>query len=179
MKNKYLLSLGCGVTYTLTGADASATFSPDSDQVMPHFLTSGAYNGQISLYGLSKIMITGARLTNNSVEVAGNAPLAAQLKIRLSKIVDGAESGDPFASFEMNMAKWGRWEKKNIVIVPDSSAATDANRACRFVLDDTSVFHVFDYNVQSDMVGQDVDPVLELEIEAEHVLDVTTGLVVA
>ena len=98
--------------------------------------------------------------------------------MRLSKIVEGSESGDPFAEFEMNIGKWNRWEKKNITITPDSGADTSLNRPCRLVLDTDSVFHVYDYNVGDDMKGQDVLPILELEIETDCILDALTGLAI-
>ena len=98
--------------------------------------------------------------------------------MRLSKVVGGSESGDPFAEFEMNIGKWNRWEKKNITITPDSGTDTSLNRPCRLVLDDESVFHVYDSNVSDDMKGQDVLPILELEIEADAILDASTGLAI-
>ena len=178
MANKYLLSLNTGASYELGGATPNANFSPASDQVMPCYLTSGAFAGVVALSGLSKIKITGARLSNANLAIEGNGAVAAALKMRLSKIVGGSESGDPFAEFEMNIGKWNRWEKKNITITPDSSADTSLNRPCRLVLDTESVFNVYDFNVQSDLVGQDIAPILELEIEADSILDATTGLAI-
>lgn len=178
MTNKYLLSLNTGASYELGGATPNANFSPASDQVMPCYLTSGAFAGVVALSGLTKIKITGARLSNANLAIEGNGAVAAALKMRLSKIVGGSESGDPFAEFEMNVGKWNRWEKKNITITPDSGADTSLNRPCRLVLDTESVFNVFDFNVGDDMVGQDVLPILELEIEADAILDASTGLAI-
>ena len=178
MANKYLLSLNTGASYELGGATPNANFSPASDQVMPCYLTSGAFAGIVALSGLSKIKITGARLSNANLAIEGNGAVAAALKMRLSKIVEGSESGDPFAEFEMNIGKWNRWEKKNITITPDSGADTSLNRPCRLVLDDESVFNVFDFNVGDDMKGQNVLPILELEIEADAILDPLTGLAI-
>lgn len=178
MTNKYLLSLATGAAYTLTGADADADFSPSADTVMDCYLTSGAFSGKVALSGLGKIKITGARLTNANLEINGNGAVAAALKMRLSKVVGGSESGDPFAEFEMNIGKWNRWEKKNIVITPDSGADTSLNRPCRLVLDDASTFYVYDFNVQSDLVGQDIAPIIELEIETDAILDASTGLAI-
>ena len=175
MTNKYLLSLNTEASYPLGGETPDANFSPASDQVMPCYLTSGAFAGIVALSGLSKIKITGARLTNSNLAIEGNGPVAAALKMRLSKIVGGSESGDPFAEFEMNIGKWNRWEKKNITITPDSGSDTGVNRACRLVLDDESVFHVYDYNVGDEMKGQNVNPILELEIETDCILDASTG----
>ena len=178
MTNKYLLSLNTEASYPLGGETPDANFSPASDQVMPCYLTSGAFAGIVALSGLSKIKITGARLTNSNLAIEGNGPVAAALKMRLSKIVGGSESGDPFAEFEMNIGKWNRWEKKNIVITPDSGSDTGVNRACRIVLDTDSVFHVYDFNVGDEMKGQNVNPILELEIETDCILDALTGLAI-
>ena len=178
MANKYLLSLNTGASYELGGATPNANFSPASDTVMPCYLTSGAFAGVVALSGLSKIKITGARLSNANLAIEGNGAVAAALKMRLSKVVGGSESGDPFAEFEMNIGKWNRWEKKNITITPDSSADTSLNRPCRLVLDTDSVFNVFDFNVGDDMKNQDVLPILELEIEADSILDASTGLAI-
>ena len=178
MTNKYLLSLNTGASYELGGETPNANFSPASDQVMPCYLTSGAFAGIVALSGLSKIKITGARLTNANLTIEGNGAVAAAFKMRLSKVSNGSEVGDPFAEFEMNIGKWNRWEKKNITITPDSGADTSLNRPCRLVLDDDSVFHVYDYNVGDDMKGQDVLPILELEIEADAILDASTGLAI-
>lgn len=178
MTNKYLLSLNTGASYELGGATPDADFSPASDQVMPCYLTSGAFAGIVALSGLSKIKITGARLSNANLAIEGNGAVAAALKMRLSKIVEGAESGDPFAEFEMNIGKWNRWEKKNITITPDSGADTSLNRPCRLVLDTDSVFHVYDYNISDDMKKQNVIPILELEIETDAILDASTGLAI-
>lgn len=178
MTNKYLLSLNTGASYELDGETPDASFSPTSDYVMPCYLTSGAFAGIVALSGLNKIKITGARLSNANLAIEGNGPVAAALKMRLSKIVEGSESGDPFAEFEVNIGKWNRWEKKNITITPDSGSDTGVNRACRLVLDDESVFHVYDYNISEDMKGQNVSPILELEIETDCILDASTGLAV-
>lgn len=178
MTNKYLLSLNTGASYELGGATPDANFSPASDQVMPCYLTSGAFAGIVALSGLSKIKITGARLSNANLTIEGNGAVAAALKMRLSKIVEGAESGDPFAEFEMNIGKWNRWEKKNITITPDSDADTSLNRPCSLVLDDESVFHVYDFNIDDGMKEQNVNPILELEIETDSILDASTGLAV-
>ena len=178
MTNKYLLSLNTGASYELDGATPNANFSPASDQVMPCYLTSGAFAGIVALSGLSKIKITGARLSNANLAIEGNGAVAAALKMRLSKIVEGSESGDPFAEFEMNIGKWNRWEKKNITITPDSDGDTSLNRPCRLVLDTESVFNVYDFNVGGDMKGRDVLPILELEIEADAILDASTGLAI-
>ena len=178
MTNKYLLSLNTGASYELGGETPDAYFSPASDQVMSCYLTSGAFANIVALSGLNKIKITGARLSNANLAIEGNGAVAAALKMRLSKVVGGTESGEPFAEFEMNIGKWNRWEKKNITITPDSGADTSLNRPCRLVLDDESVFHVYDFNVSDDIKGQDVNPILELEIETDAILDASTGLAV-
>lgn len=178
MTNKYLLSLNTGASYELGGATPDANFSPATDHVMPCYLTSGAFAGIVALSGLSKIKITGARLTNANLEINGNGAVAAALKMRLSKVSSGSEVGDPFAEFEMNIGKWNRWEKKNITITPDSGADTSLNRPCRLVLDAESVFNVYDFNVSDDMKGQNVLPILELEIETDSILDASTGLAI-
>lgn len=178
MTNKYLLSLNTGASYELGGATPDANFSPATDQVMPCYLTSGAFAGIVALSGLSKIKITGARLTNANLEINGNGAVAAALKMRLSKVSSGSEVGDPFAEFEMNIGKWNRWEKKNITITPDSGADTSLNRPCRLVLDAESVFNVYDFNVSDDMKGQNILPILELEIETDCILDASTGLAI-
>lgn len=178
MANKYLLSLNTGASYELDGETPNANFSPASDQVMASYLTSGAFADIVALSGQHKIKITGARLTNANLDVQGNGAVAAALKMRLSKIVGGSEIGDPFAEFEMNIGKWNRWEKKNITITPDSGSDTGINRACRLVLDTDSVFHVYDYNVSDNMKGQNVLPILELEIETDAILDASTGLAI-
>lgn len=178
MTNKYLLSLNTNASYPLGGETPDAHFSPASDQVMPCYLTSGAFTNIVALSRLSKIKITGARLSNANLTIEGNGPVAAALKMRLSKVSSGSEVGDPFAEFEMNIGKWNRWEKKNIVITPDSGSDTGVNRACRLVLDDESVFHVYDYNVGDEMKGKNVNPILELEIEADAILAASTGLAV-
>ena len=178
MTNKYLLSLNTGASYELDGETPDASFSPATDQVMPCYLTSGPFAGIVALSGLSKIKITGARLTNANLGINGNGAVAAALKMRLGKVSSGSEVGDPFAEFEMNIGKWNRWEKKNIVITPDSSADTSLNRPCRLVLDTDSVFHVYDFNVSDEMKGQNVNPIIELEIETDAILDASTGLAV-
>ena len=178
MANKYLLSLSTGASYELGGETPNANFSPASDYTMPCYLTSGAFAGIVALSGIHKIKITGARLTNANLTIEGNSAVAAALKMRLSKVSGGSEVGDPFAEFEMNIGKWNRWEKKNIVINPDSDADTSLNRPCSLVLDAESVFHVYDFNVGDDMKGQDVLPILELEIEADAILDASTGLAI-
>ena len=178
MTNKYLLSLNTGASYELDGETPNANFSPASDQVMPCYLTSGAFAGIVALSGINKIKITGARLTNVNLAVEGNGTVAAVLKMRLSKVSVGSEVGDPFAEFDMNIGKWNRWEKKNITLTPDSGSDTGINRACRLVLDDESVFHVYDFNVSDEMKEQNVNPILELEIETDSILDASTGLAI-
>ena len=73
MANKYLLSLNTGASYELGGETPNANFSPASDQVMASYLTSGAFAGIVALSGLSKIKITGARLTNANLKSTATA----------------------------------------------------------------------------------------------------------
>lgn len=178
MGKKYILTATTGISYELTGNAATATKYPAS-QTLVTFRDIGGTGKETKFCGLAPFRIVSARLRNDSLDISGYGNECAELDCTLGKVDGGAISeADTFAQFKLTFSKWGDWEKKDILVKPESDGDTTKNRPCRIALETTSTFFIYDFNVQSDMVGQNVIPVIDLEIETDCILDASTGLAI-
>lgn len=177
--NGFIVSIDTGVdSPALDGNTPNRSFSPSADSVSTMYASSANAANAVQFCGIAPLKIKRARLTNANLEIEGNGARAAKVVIAFCKIVEGAVSGDPFATVTLNFSKWNKWEDKDIVVDFASSADTAANRPCSPVIKTTSTFGVYDYNIQGDMVGQTVRPVIDMEVECGNLIDATTGLAI-
>lgn len=161
---KYILSINFGNDgkYTLTGGAADANFNPSADIEEDNIET--AVSGEVvKLSGANKYHISRARLVSTGAPglESGNG-IAASLDCA---VVDIANGGDPIATFKLDLNKWNEWEEKDIFISRDADS-----RLGQVVVKSSSTIYVHDFNVQTDYVGQDVLPTLELEIEGDFLV---------
>ena len=164
---KYTLSIPFDANgkYTLTGANSSASFSP-SDDIFPDNTETLVSGKTVSLSGDNKYHITRARLVSTGAPgLQSGSALAASLDLAVS---DGTNIVHPF---KLDMNKWNEWEEKNIFIPKE-----DYDRLNKIAILETSVLYVHDFNIQSDYVGEDVVPTLELEIEGDFLVASDTNV---
>lgn len=163
-------------TYTLTGADADAYLEIVTERKVNFYTDNVKFTGQVKVCGLNGFKVTGARISSKGLSVVGNNRISASLNFNLRKGDD--VSGDILASFEVPVVKWNEWEEKDIVVKQTDPETTALNDVATLFLTDATIFNIYDFNVQSDMVGQDVVPIIELEIECDKLLDASTGLAI-
>lgn len=163
---KYILSINFGNAgkYTLTGNSAAASFNPSAlvadDNV--ETLVSGKV---VKLSGANKYHITRARLVSTGAPgLETGSGVAASLNCAVAVVSGSSMEGDPIAEFKLDINRWNEWEAKDIFINHDED-----HREGQVVVKTTSTLYVHDYNVQTDYVGADVKPTLELEIEGDFV----------
>lgn len=176
---KHIFLASTGVDYEFTGADDSVTFSPTADVVLDGIDTFKTGKG-IVISGLHKFFIRRARLSSpKAVGLDAGAESAATVAFKLCKVVGGVITGGPYAEFTIAFSKWNEWEEKSVLVVPSGAADNTQYSACQLVIAMTgTTFNVDDFNIQSDYVGTDFTPAIELEIEDGVILDSVTGKVV-
>lgn len=174
---KFFLTACTGIQYTFDGNHADATKSPAS-QTLITFRDIGGTGKETKFNGLFPFRIVAARLRNDTLECeSSGGNYAGKFDCTLGKVDGGAISeADTFATFTLAFAKWNEWEKKDILVKPESDSDTAMNRPCRIALETTSYYGVYDFNIQDDMVGQVVNPCIDIEIECDNILDAFTGL---
>lgn len=176
---KHIFLASTGVDYEFTGADDSVTFSPTADVVLDGIDTFKTGKG-IVISGLHKFFIRRARISSpKAVGLDAGAETAATIVFKLCKIVEGVVSGDPYAEFTITFSKWNEWEEKSVIVEPINVSDGTEFRPCQFVIAETGTeFNVDDFNIQSDYVGTEFTPSVELEIIDGTILDSVTGEVV-
>ena len=163
---KYTLSIPFGANgkYTLTGANSSSSFSP-SDDIFPDNTETLVSGKTVSLSGDNKYHITRARLVSTGAPgLETGSGVAASLDCAVAVVSGSSIVGDPIAEFKLDINRWNEWEAKDIFINHDED-----HREGQVVVKTSSTLYVHDYNVQTDYVGADVKPTLELEIEGDFV----------
>lgn len=160
--SKYIFSMATGTSYTLTGNNKTASFSPPQDTVADVYQVNGSRSATVKFHGTARtINITRARLRNDGLAVVGHSALAAKVGLALYKVENGATVGNRTGSAILTFDKWGEWEDKNIPL----SLSAEAVENLGIIIGSSSVFNVYDFDVKDGLVGESVTPILDLEIE--------------
>lgn len=184
IQSKYVLRAVTDESYTLTGNDRNAIITKAADAVLETFdlnktlnaiKSDGFYFGNTLNIKRARVYLAGGQ----GMQPAADGTLAAYLALNITQLYDG--SGPKLARFFLNIPKYEEWFDVNAIIkpyesTPDPWTGTLADKhICRLMLESTSKFSFDDFNVQTDYVGQDVIPVIELEIETAGIIDLQGG----
>lgn len=173
------------VEFEFAGNDNEAFIVLSDTQVIDKWSDILRDKGLVRLSGKRPFRITKARLSLQGSEGLGaGGGLAAELLCSLNAV---GTDHNAIAEFSFNMARFGEWEDKDILIEPTGVDADwegfsgdefVKNRYCLFTIKENSTIYVNDFNIQEDFVGQTRKFILELEIEADMMLDGTSGVAV-
>lgn len=184
IQSKYVLRAVTGESYTLTGNDRNATITKAADEVLETFdltkilnanKSDGFYFGNTLNIKRARVYLAGGQ----GMQPAADGTLAAYLALNITQLYDG--SGPKLARFFLNIPKYEVWFDVNAIIKPYEgtpdpwTGIMPEKHICRLMLESTSKFSFDDFNVQADYVGQDIIPVIELEIETAGIIDLQGG----
>lgn len=173
------------VEFEFAGNDNEASLVLTDAQVIDKWADILRDKNLVRLSGKRPFRITKARLSLQGSEGLGaGGGIAAELLCTLNA---AGTDNNAIAEFSFNMARFGEWEDKDILIEPTGVDADwegfsgdefVKNRYCLFTIKENSTIYVNDFNIQEDFVGQTRKFILELEIEADMMLDGTSGVAV-
>lgn len=185
IQGRYLMRAVIPETYTLTGNDRNAVLTTAQDNVLDTYNFTKQYNFSIGdcFYFQNTINIKRARIYaagGEGIRAAADGTEAASLRFAVKQLYDG--SGPNLARYSLKFPEWGKWYDINIKINPfdanivDPWTGTLANKMpCRLAIEQTSKFSIDDFNIQNDYIGQNITPVLELEILTAGIMDMQNG----
>lgn len=166
----FRLSMSMPDSYELTGADREAKIQNDSTT---EALSIKAINkgGVEVVFPSVDVTIKAARLSDGGLGIVGGDRIAADMVLVFGTKLDTDALDDTIAEVPLTIGEWNRDECQALNTV--LKAATPIY----VFIKANSVINISDFNVQDDWVGQEITPILELEIETDHLLT-TDGEVV-
>jgi hypothetical protein len=149
--------------YELTGADREAKIKNNS--------TTGALSvkainkgGVEVVFPTADVTIKGARLSDGGLGLVAGERLAAELVLIFGTKLNTDALDETIVEVPLTIGEWNRDESQALNTV--LKAATPIY----IFIKANSIINISDFNVQDDWVGEEVTPVLELEIETDHLL---------
>ena len=181
---KYFISAPLLVSYELTDADRQANFkitqtAPGYDEKLdPICFNSPSLNGHVLFNVEADIKILRARIVPSGAFGVHASPQQIAGKFYLEAVVENTDDGsfDAFDAIALKFNDWGEWVESGALLKPYKRANThDNNRNATLVNLGAntlnSKFYVDDYNIQSAYKGENMYPVLEMEIETAGLWD--------
>ena len=155
------------LSYTLTGEarDASVTLSDNTVLTLKPMGKNGS-SATFKPSGItpvpSTITFVRARLVASGAQ--GLEPAVGEIAGTLALRFKGtAKNSEPF---KLGFVKWNEWEQQMVVT---ETGECDGGSIDLELLADGTVLTLDDYNVQEAYVGQDVEPMLEIEVECNGI----------
>lgn len=163
----YRLLAALPLSYTFTGEarDASVTLADNTRLTLVPMSKNGS-RATFKPSGMtpvpSSITFVRARL------IASGAPglepslnhLAGMFKLRFTY---GTKNSEPFV---LSFTKWNEWEQQMVSVV---TGECEGDSIRLELLASDSMITIDDYNVQEAYIGQDVEPILEVEVECNGI----------
>lgn len=165
------------IAYTLTGSggNTETEFASNATE-RAYICNKGAEpSTDVVIQPTRKFNIRKARLSAIPLPVEGNGTNGMACGFQIN-ITDYLES-TTFGSFNVSVSKWNEWEEKDIEV---SLSAEEDELGLRgfFQFASGGKAYIYDRNIQDDLVGETITPVLELVIEADVLIDSITGLAI-
>lgn len=179
---KYIISALITDTVTLgnTNIDVTKTLTADQHLTLTGVGCNVSSTGEIDLTANSDLRITAFKVRPFLPGVVASVETAATVTLKFATI-SGGVAGIELLGATVRASKLDEWTPTNLFISKEALQQTyDGTGAMRpFTLFLTSGnVHVMDLNVQSDFEGRDVRFAIDLEIEADAILDASTGLAI-
>lgn len=178
---KYIISGLITDTVTLGNSNISldTTFTADQHLALTGIGCNVSSTGEVNLTANSDLRIKAFRV-RPFLGAVSNAKVAATLELAFAYNNSGT-AGTTLLGGTVRASKLGEWTPTNLFVSKEAMQqvydGTGAARPFGLFLKSGTV-NIMDFNVQSDFEGQDVGFAIELEIEADVILDASTGLAV-
>ena len=165
--NTYRLVAALPLSYTFTGEarDASVTLADNAELTlypMGKNGTSATFKPSGMTPVPSNITFVRARLVASGAK--GLEPAVGQLAGILSLRFKGATKNSD--AFKLSFTKWNEWEQQMVSAV---TGECDGGSIGLELLASGTELTLDDYNLQEAYVGQDVEPILEIEVECDGI----------
>lgn len=166
----FRLSMSMPDSYELTGADREAKIKNNSttSALSIKALDRG---GTEVVFPSADMTIKAARLSDGGLGLVAGDRTAAKLVLVFGTADNSAQLDETVAEVPLAIGEWNRDECQSL------HAILKAATPVYIFIKANSIINISDFNVQDNWVGQDVTPMLELEIETDHLLS-TDGEVV-
>lgn len=154
-------------SYTFTGNARAATFGVTASSSLDFKVISNKAGGtSVKFLRKDPVRIVRARLTPSGAPgmQAGMGKLAATLQLAFT------DTSGSTPAFSLSLARWGEWEDKNISLTMGNGGPCELS-----IADTDTEFSCDDFNFPEAFIGQDVEPILELEVESDSIVDAATG----
>lgn len=165
------------IAYTLTGSGGNTEVAFASNATERAYICNkGAEpSTDVAIQPTRKFNIRKARLSATPLPVEGNGTSGMACGFTIN-ITDYLET-ETFGSFNISVSRWNEWEDKDIEV---SLSAEEDELGLRgfFNFASGGKAYIYDKNIQEDLVGEIVTPVLELVMEADVLVDSSTGLAI-
>ena len=182
VQGKYLLRFVVPETsYTFTNNARNAAFHPTAGDKMVDLraLNSSGTNTRVHFISAYKCTILRACIVPNGapgLQAGNNTPYAAATVKFIVGQDDGLGGIDAFTLVNLTFPNWGEWIEINKTFNPFEANLDPLPQLCDLFIrgGSDSMFYCDDFNLQADFVGQDVTPIIELEIDTAGLYDTDT-----
>jgi hypothetical protein len=156
--------------YTLTGAhrDAKIQYNSTTGALSVKAINKG---GVEVVFPSPDVAIKGVRLSDGGLGLVAGERLAAELVLIFGTKLNTDAIDETIVEVPLAIGEWNRDESQAL------NAVLKATTPIYVFIKADSIINISDFNVQDDWVGQEITPILELEIETDHLLT-TDGEVV-
>lgn len=163
----YRLTAALPLSYTFTGEarDASATLADNAELtlvLMGKNVSTATFKPSGITPVPSNITFVRARLIASGAQ--GLEPAVGEIAGKLALRFKGATKNS--APFTLAFTKWNEWEQQTVSAV---TGECDGDSIGLELLASGTELTLDDYNVQEAYVGQDVEPILEIEVECDSI----------
>lgn len=159
----FILSMSMLDPYKLTGNNRDAKIQNVSTTKA---LSIKAINkgGAEVMFPSADVTIVGARLSDGGLGLVGGDRIAADMVLVFGTKLNTDELDDTIAEVPLTIGEWNRDECQAL------NAVLKATTPIYIFIKANSIINISDFNVQADWVDQEITPILELEIETDHLL---------
>lgn len=166
----YTISIPLNESYTLANAGRSTTFTLTGGTTLSMSCTSADTDGYVRFSARSPFRIKRARLLTSGAPGLQASPNNHAATITFSVLsTAGAVTS---TSFTLTFQVFNTWESKNITVTPDMTVAGFSGSAYACPVEvDSGTLKIDDFNVSSDYEGQDMYPIIELQIETDFIIN--------
>lgn len=158
------------LTYELTGANRDAKIQS--------YTTTKALDvvaldrgGVTVVFPSANVAIKAAELSDGGLGIVSGDRIAAEITLVFGTKLENDQLDETVAEIPLTIGELNRNECQLLNVV------LNATKPIYMFIKANSSINISDFNVQDDWVGQEVTPMLELEIETDHLLS-TNGEVV-
>lgn len=160
----FRLSMSTLNSYELTGANREAKIQ--------NYSTTNALDvvaldrgGASVVFPSADVAIKGARLSDGGLGLVGGDRIAADLVLVFGTKLNTDALDETVAEVPLAIGEWNRDECQAL------NAVLKATTPIYMFIKANGVINISDFNVQDDWVGEEITPILELEIETDHLLN--------